>query len=213
MNLCPLSHRNDEERDAAPGLNVCRWHTTRTERALEQIPALYSALERRLVSTGATNLSGLPSGSTDPGLNLNHRVVQCRTDMRTNLTTWARVAVEERSMTTPPDHMPTIAAFILAQIDWYLSQRWAKQFVNDTLDDWTLARALNDPNPVRMIEVGPCPDCDGQLTARIRPADSLLPHDVTCDQSPLNDDGQPLHSWTADKWLTLGRKITRLEAL
>jgi len=213
MSLCPLTHRNDEEREALASLNVCRWHASRTERALEQIPALYSALERRLVSSGASNLSGLPSGSTDPGINLNHRVVQCRTDMRNNLTTWARVAVEERNMTTPPDSMPAIAAFVLAQMDWYLSRSWAKQFVNDTVDDWMLARALNDPNPVRMIEVGPCPepDCDGQLTARIRPADSLLPHSVECDQSPRDDDGEPLHYWSADKWLTLGRKITRME--
>jgi hypothetical protein len=118
-------------------------------------------------------------------------------------------------MQPPLDHLPTIARFILNQLDWFLSQHgMTKQFVNDTLDDWSLAKALNDPNPVRMIEVGPCPepDCDGYLTARIRPADSLLPHDVTCNQSPTDDDGNLTHTWTADRWLTLGRKITRLEA-
>jgi len=212
-NICPLTHREDRDYPNAASLTVCRWHATRTERAITEIPALYTALERRLVSTGSQAMTGLPSGSTDPGLNLNHRVAQARTDMRNNLTAWAKTAIEERHMTPPPDTMPALAAFITAQIDWYLAQPWTRQFVNDTLDDWTIARTLNDPNPVRMIEVGPCPepDCDGQLTARIRPADSLLPHDVSCDQSPRDDDGELLHSWTADKWLTLGRKITRME--
>lgn len=211
--LCPIAHRDDQPKPTATGLNVCRWHATRTERALQALPSLYSALEQRLVSTGANNLSGLPSGSTDPGLNLNHRVVQCRTDLKANLTAWTRQAITDRALHTPPDTVPAMCAFITTQINWYLAQPWTKQFVNDTLADWSLATALNDPNPVRMIEVGPCPepDCDGQLTARIRPADSLLPHDVTCDQTPLDDDGEPLHAWTADKWLTLGRKITRME--
>ena len=212
--ICPLTHKEDRDYPTTSTLTVCRWHATRTERAVAELPALYAALERRLVSSGAGQLSGLPTGSQIPGLNLNHRVVQCRTDMRNNLSTWTRVAVEERRMRVPADEMTAMAAFVVAQIDWYLSQPWAKQFVNDTLDDWTLARALNDPNPVRMIEVGPCPepDCDGQLTARIRPADSLLPHSVECDQSPTDDDGEPLHYWSADKWLTLGRKITRMES-
>ena len=36
--------------------------------------------------------------------------------------------------------------------------------------------------------------------------------DTECDQSPTDDDGEPLHYWSADKWLTPGRKITRMEA-
>ena len=35
--------------------------------------------------------------------------------------------------------------------------------------------------------------------------------EVVCDQSPI-EDGFPTHAWTADKWLTLGRKIRRIDA-
>ena len=115
-------------------------------------------------------------------------------------------------MTPPADTVPAVAAFLVAQIEWLTAQEFARQFASDMIDDWGTARALADPNRVRRFEVGPCPEdgCDGTLFANLRPRDSLLPDHVTCDASPEDEDGVLLHSWTADRWMTLGRAVTRL---
>lgn len=204
--LCAMDH--DKPRQALDGIHVCGWHRRHTEQAVAEAPAQYAALERRLIASGS-GLTGMPTGSRDPGIRLDHRVAQHRTDLHNTLATWARVAVEERGMTPPPDTMPAIAAFIVAQLDWFLAHAGTRQFVNDMLDNRDTARRLLDPNKVRSFDVAPCPepDCDGTLVARIRPLDSLLPHDVTCDVSPLDDDGAPVHYWPADRWLRLGRRI------
>lgn len=216
--LCPMDHGLEadgqpRQRNRGNGLTICAWHMHRAEKAVAELPALYEFLTGRLVASGGSGLSGMPNGgSKDPGIDLNHRVAQCRTDIRTNLTTWAKVAVEERGMHCPPDTIPAIAAFIVAQVDWFAEQRFARQFVNDVVDDWTTARGLADPNRTRRFEVGPCPEvgCEGVLVAQIRPADSLLPHDVTCTDSPIDEEsGELLHTWPADRWITLGRRVVR----
>lgn len=207
--LCPISH--DKDKRTADGLNVCLWHRDRAERAVAELPALYDALERRLAASGAGGLTGMPAAKKEPGIDLNHRVVTCRTNIKANLVGWARFAIEERGMTCPPDNVPSLSAFIVRQVDWFLAGPAAKQFADGMIDDWSTARALSDPNRIRSFDVCDCPepDCGGTLVARIRPRDSLLPTDVTCDSSPLDDDGAPLHYWPADKWLTLGRRIVR----
>lgn len=217
--LCPMTHGLEadgtpRQRRMADGLTVCVWHRDRAERAVAELPGLYEFLTGRLVASGSSGPSGMPNGgSKDPGIDLNHRVAQCRTDIRTNLTTWARVVVEERGIHCPPDTIPAIAAFLVAQMDWFAGQPFARQFVSDVVDDWATAKALADPNRTRRFEVGPCPeaDCAGVLVAQIRPADSLLPHDVTCTESPTDEDtGELLHTWPADRWITLGRRVVRV---
>lgn len=211
--LCPMTHREDRQARVVAPLTVCVWHRDRAERAVAELPGLYEFLASRLTGSGTSAPSGMPAAvSKDPGLSLDHRVAQCRTDIRNNLTTWARVAVEERRMTPPADTIPAVAAFIVAQIEWFTSQEFARNFVSDVVDDWGTARALADPNAVRRFEVGPCPEdgCDGTLIARIRPKDSLLPHDVVCDASPEDEEtGELTHRWPADRWMTLGRKALR----
>jgi hypothetical protein len=203
---------HDKPRRALDGLDICAWHYGRCERAVAEIPALYESLGRRLVP-GSSGLTGMPRAGRDPGLNLNPRIVTLRADTRNTLSTWARIAVEERRMTTPADTIPAMAAFIAAQIDWYAHHEGTRQFVNDMIGTHGDARRLNDPSHVRTFEVAPCPEdgCEGVLVARLRSTDALLPHDVTCDSSPLDDEGAPVHYWPADKWMTLGRRIVRRE--
>jgi hypothetical protein len=207
-SLCAL----DQDREATGALLVCSWHAGKVEQAVAEAPSLWNALAIYLIRSG-TSLTGMPSGSTEPGLNLDHRVVQARHDMRTNLTTWARVAYEERNLALlPPDRMESIAVYLVRQVDWFLAQPFAAQFAADMLEDHRVARSLIYPNPARRIDVGPCPEdgCTGNLSATMRPADSLLPSAVACDCSPVDDDGRQLHHWTADQWMSLGRKIRRL---
>lgn len=205
--LCPVGH--DKDKRTADGLNVCLWHRDRAERAVAELPALYDALERRLVASGAGGLTGMPAAKKDPGIDLNHRVVACRTNIKANLVGWARFAIEERGMHCPPDNVYALSAFIVRQVDWFLAGPGAKQFANDVIDDWGTARSLSEPNPTRRFEVGPCvePECEGILVAYIRPLDSLLPSHVICDSSPEDEEGTLTHMWPADKWMLLGRRV------
>ena len=205
--LCPLDH--DQDKRAADGLAVCLWHRDRAERAVAELPALYDALQRRLAAAGSSGPSGMPTAKKDPGLDLNHRVVTCRANIRANLVGWARFAIEERRLHYPPDTVYAIASFVVRQVDWYLAGPGARQFASDVIDDWTTAKSLADPNNVRRFDVGPCPepDCQGILVAYLRPMDSLLPSNVICDTSPEDDDGNLTHLWPADKWMLLGRRV------
>ena len=207
MSTCPLVHAEPAESTVG---RLCRWHATRARKAVESIPQAYYALAARLQPTGQ-GLGSIPTHTMDPGLNLDHRVVACRSDMRNTTSTWARVVIEERQVTAPQDTIQHACAFLSAHLDWSLRQPWGHQHALDLIGVWETSRSLLDPNPVRRFAVGPCPECAGTLIAHIRPADSLLPHEVVCDASPV-EDGYPTHAWTADKWLTLGRKIRRSDA-
>ena len=207
MSTCPLVHA--EPAESAIG-RLCRWHASRARKAVESIPQAYYALATRLQPTGGT-LGSIAAPSRDPGLNLDHRVVCCRSDMRNTTTTWARVVIEERQVTAPQDTIGHVCAFLSAHLDWSLRQPWGHQHALDLIGVWETGRSLLDPNPVRRFAVGPCPECDGTLIAHIRPVDSLLPAEILCDASPV-EDGFLTHAWTADKWLTLGRKIRRIDA-
>jgi hypothetical protein len=208
--LCIMDH--DPAKRALDGIDVCAWHRQRVGQAIAELPGQYDNLARRLVSTG-TALTGMPTGTRDPGITIDPRVSQLRTDIHNTLTTWVRIAVEERDTSTPSDTVPALAVYLLHHLDWYLHHPGSRQFVIDMLNNRDDARRLIDPNRVRSFEVGRCPepDCNGTLIARLRPLDKLLPHDVTCDTSPLDDDDVPIHYWPADKWLTMGRRIRRAD--
>lgn len=209
--LCGLGH--DKDKRNADGLNICVWHRDRAERAVAELPALYDSLQRRLATNGSTGLTGMPTAKKDPGIDLNHRVVACRTNIKANLVGWTRFAIEERGMTCPQDTVYALSAFIVRQVDWFLAGPGARQFASDFIDDWQTARSLADPNQTRRFEVGPCPepDCEGILVALLRPKDSLLPSHVICDSSPEDDEGNLTHLWPADKWMLLGRRVLAKE--
>jgi len=206
--ICRLEHRKPAQQE--PGLDVCAWHADRTKRALQQLPTLYSDLETILNPSGkaTTTVAVTP----DPGIKLDHRVVTCRTDIRASLTTWTRVGIEEGPWDTwPQDHIPGICQWLRTRCDWYLAQPFGHQFVLDVTGPWETGLRLLDPNPVRRFAVGPCPQCTGTLIANLRPADDLLPAIVICDNTPIDDEGQPEHQWTADRWLHMGRLVKAKE--
>ena len=209
MSTCPLVHAEPAESTVG---RLCRWHARRASTACQEIPQTFHALAARLQPEGGT-LGSIAAPSRDPGLNLDHRVVCCRSDMRNVTTTWARVVIEERSVHAPQDTIGHVCAFLSAHLDWSLRQPWGHQHALDLIGVWETGRSLLDPNPVRVFEVGSCPEdeCQGTLIAYLRPQDSLLPAEILCDASPV-EDGFLTHAWTADKWLTLGRKIRRLDA-
>ena len=211
--LCVLDHDPDRPRNAAHPLAVCTWHADHITQAITETPARYAALAHHLAPTGA-NGQARTSGTRDVGININPRVAQLRTDIRNTTSTWARIAVDERGMTPPRDDIHAICTFLARQVDWYLAQPWTPQFAHDMDANWRDAGTILAGNHTRMIDVAPCPepDCTGRLWARLRPRDMLLPADITCDESPTDDNGTLTHYWPADRWITLGRKIIRAHA-
>ena len=212
-NRCVMDHPHDKPRTAVTSLTVCTGHHERTRRAIEQTPAQHDVLTFWLTPIRRGNAP--VAGSKDPGLALNHRVATLRTDIVNSTATWARIAVEERQLTPPANTIRAVCGFLAAHLDWYLSRPWTRQFVNDMTANHTDAATLIIANPVRMFEVGDCPEpgCDGRLWARLRASDDTLPHDLTCDHAPTPDDPDPdttTHYWPADRWMTLGRRILRI---
>lgn len=208
VRLCPLTHLKNEQYEADTG-NLCRYHAKRFKRACFEISDLFEELETSLIPS-STNAGNGSSGTPTYGLNLDDRVIMCRHDIRNVMSTWAKVIIEERSVSAPQDDLPSISQFMQMHIDWCMTRQWAHQLALDVISIWEYAKRLLHPNPVRSFEVGPCPDCDGVLIAYLRPQDSLLPHEVVCNKSPT-EDGFLTHAWTADKWMTLGRKIRKIE--
>jgi hypothetical protein len=206
--LCPLEHRSKKSRQ--PGVDVCEWHAKRTETALLDLPNVHDLLALQLNPTSSQRAN--IQASKNPGLNLDPRVIECRSDIRNVLSTWCRHGVDEGPFVTlPPDDVAWICGWLQQRLDWYLAQSFGHAFVLDVIGPWETGRRLLDPNPVRRFPVGPCPKCTGVLVAELRPADDLLPPFVVCDRSPLDDDGEPAHKWTADRWMHLGRTIREVQ--
>ena len=206
--LCPLEHRQEKTRK--PGLDVCQSHADRCRKALQDLPGVYFLLAQQLNPTSSAGAK--VTASKNPGLDLDPRVVTCRADITNILSTWCRTGVEDGPFQElPPDDVGWMSAWLLQRLDWFLAQRFGHAFVLDVVGPWETGRRLLDPNPVRRFPVGPCPSCTGVLIAELRPADDLLPPFVICDRSPVDDQNEPTHKWTADRWMHLGRQIREVQ--
>jgi hypothetical protein len=208
--LCNAPH--DRPRRALDGLVVCEWHRRTALDATAQLPALHDHLAEWLPAPSST---GPTRGTSDPGLKVNHAVIRTRDNIRRHLRAWIQIALDEGPWRQPPTgDLPALAQWICTRIDWYCAQDWSAEFVTQTLELRREGRSHRQANQARMFDIGkPCPepDCTGTLVATIRPADDLLPSQVRCDLAPIDEDGNPIHVWPADKWLILGRGVLKRE--
>lgn len=202
MTLCPLEH----DPPVIARNVVCEDHERRTRRALNDLPKIHTQLAT-ILQPHTTNNTGKITTTPSPGLALDPRVVQCRTDIDTILRAWTGPDITCQWNTIPEPTIPGRATWLRLRLPILLRAHYAPAFVLDITSPFETANRLLDPNPTRVFPVGPCPVCDGTLIAQLRPADPLLPAHVTCNTSPLTETGEPEHSWTADRWLILGRMI------
>lgn len=202
--LCPADHRDDKPRRAADGLLLCIWHRDRLERHLAELPALYVACEATLAGRSGTNTTGPVSGTAEPSWAVSDRPSAAREHVRVFLHGWVRVVLEEGPwQVAPADRIPALAAWLVARTDWLAAREWASEVALNAAETHSEARRAAYPEPVSRAKLGRCPEenCDGNLTAIVRRADSLLPTTVRCD---VSDE----HVWTADQWQALGRRMT-----
>ena len=209
--LCRSPHRDDHPRLAADGLRLCLWHRDRLERHVAELPALYDACGAALTGRGGASSAGPVSGTTEPSWAVSDAPSAARTHIRVELTSWVRIGLEEGPWTQAPRNtVPALASWVVSRTDWYAARPWADEIARTITDTWHEARTAAYPNPRSRVRLGPCPEdgCDGTLIATVRRADDLLPSTVDCTAPPADDDER--HTWTADEWHALGRRISRV---
>lgn len=195
-------------RRAGDGLALCPRHTDLLAEDARTAAALYGALAARLAS------SGLPgertSGSRDPGLKINLAALGSRIVIRHTLVAWTKMIAYERGVKLPDvDHgdageVAALGAFVALHATWLAARPGSvpADACDELRDLVREAYPIAYPSGTRIFDVAPCPTegCPGTLRAILRRSDALLPAAVVCSQ----DDS---HTWTADRWLTLGRHI------
>jgi hypothetical protein len=92
------------------------------------------------------------------------------------------------------DTTPAHAAYIARHAEWLAACDYADEASDELAGLASRAYGLAYPSGTRRVEVGPCPLCEGTLTAIVRATDGVLPSEVVCDR-----DEDP-HRWAADQW-------------
>lgn len=213
MSTCVLTHRHradpcdcgsDDRACATPrraldGLYVCGGCFDRLEQTLAELPARYDDLAERLASGGGAGPK--VTGSPERALPIVPAVADHREQIARVLASWASLVAEERGLRGPASPTPhTLAAWLGEHLTWCCAQPWIDDFTGEVRDLSGRAYALLYPSGRRRVKVGPCVECSGTLTATIAPVDDLLPSSIDCDADEA-------HSWSADRWLALGRRL------
>lgn len=188
-------------RRADDGLVLCRHHTLLIAEDAVTAAVLFDALADRLAA------SGLPgektSGTRTPGLKINVFAVDARILIRHTLASWTTLISEIRGITLPADDTGSLGAFVARHAVWLAAQPDTAADVSTELRGLVReAYPIAYPSGTRVFDVAPCPTdgCPGTLRAVLRRSDALLPAAVVCGQDPA-------HTWTADRWITLGRQL------
>lgn len=215
--------RGCQPRLAADGLNLCLPHLEWLPQDARKAGRLYDDLAQALITSSQSGER--TSGTPDRGASLNPRAVEARTTIRAVLTSWCRLIAEERGIglpsrraveelplgfigpprivLVPHDHPAAMGAYLARHADWLAAHPAAGEASEELRELVTLAHPVAYPTGARVFPVGPClHDCEGTIKAILRRVDSLLPSSLVCD---VDDE----HTWPADQWLTLGRKLRR----
>ncbi len=200
----PADCRGCQPALARDGLWLCGRCTDHIGTDATRAAELHGELALVLAGTGSGGGPRVSGGGLAAGIALNEAAVTARTQIESVLGSWCRMIAEERGLSAPAPHITALGAYIHLHREWLAAHGAAADACGEIRGLVTLARPIAQPSGTRSIHIGACPGrdepCDGKLRARLRGEASLLPHTVTCDEDET-------HSWTADQWRTLGRRM------
>lgn len=203
MTRCEGCCAGCQPRLAADGLRLCHYHRERI--AEDAVAAAELHAELALALTAPDVAGERTSGSRDLSQLPNLRAVEARAEIRHTLVSWCKLISEERGICLPVDTPTALGAYLARHAEWLAASEYACE-VSDELDELAHGRPrrIAYPTGARVFPVADCvyPGCEGTIKAILRRVDSLLPSALVCDA----DDE---HTWPADQWLTLGRKLKR----
>jgi hypothetical protein len=193
---------------AADGLRLCPVHLRRlgehllgwTDKDGREYPGLvelYGELELVLKAAGNGERSSSKPGSGTPP---RDEIVDMRAEIKHVLVSWAKLIGEERGLSLPADEVSVIGAYVARHAQWLAATEYAGEAADELASLVSRAWGLAYPSGTRRVEVGPCPRCDGTLTAIVRPVDSTKPTEVVCD-------GDQAHRWDSTQLRTLDRLV------
>lgn len=189
-------------RETAQGLQLCPSCRDRLARDVGLLPQLYGELESALASTAAAHHGEKVRGSRTPGIPLNEKAADARSDIRGVLTAWVDLVVEGRRLTAPARTVPALAAFLGCHLDWLAAHEAAGEAAREIHELARTARRVARPDRVHLIRLGECvePACSGSLQARVNDGDWLLPAAIVC-----NIDSS--HSWPPSQWHVVRKRM------
>jgi hypothetical protein len=202
----PRRHRDDCDSDqcrgclrawAADGSRLCLVDIRRLGENAVKAGELHGELELMLRPSGTGGQATGKPGSASPP---RDAVVAMRTEIRAVLASWCRLVSEERGIGLPRDEVTAMGAYIDKHCDWLAATEYAGEAADELASLASRAWGLAYPSGTRTVEVGPCPLCDGTLTAIVRATDQALPSEVVCG-------GGEAHRWSADRWRELDRLV------
>lgn len=218
-DTCPGTCGGCQPAQAADGIRLCGHDLGRLADNATKLGRLHTELEHVLKAAGQT---GPSSSKPGPGTPPRDAVVEVRAEIRHVLTSWCRLIADERGLQLPQrwavqtlpegfigpprrvqrpdDTIPAVARYIAKHAEWLAAQDYAGDAADELATLVGRAWGLAYPSGGRLVHLGPCPQCDGQLTAIVRTVDQQLPSEVVCD-------GEQAHRWPADRWRELDRLV------
>lgn len=193
---------------AAPGLNLCDYHTTHIGLDAVRSAEMWTELEQILAAPERPGER--TTGSPDHGTKLNQKAVAMRKEIRHVLANWCTLIAETRGLTLPAPHVDALGAYLMIHREWLAANPLAKDVAGELNSLKHRAWNAAYPTGARIFEVGPCPTCYETLTVIIRDVDSLLPSELICAGTNPHPDGCecgacPPHKWPAHRWRELGK--------
>lgn len=201
--LCPMGHGDDEQgnplqREAAPGLVLCRPHRGWLERDILRLPDYWDDLALRLHPSGPTlkpytthDAGGTATvnpktGEEESQTYINDHIATLRTLIVSTLASWVVLVAEERGLQAPATADPHVLASWLARhADWIAAQPVADEPAGHFSELSSTAYRTAYPSGRRRVQIGKCPECDnGGLYAVVSRTAELLPAEIRCDSCP-----------------------------
>jgi hypothetical protein len=192
----------------APPTLVCgdgeTWHDPRTYR-----PGglLRDYLTLATVLTGHRTVAGAyVTGTVDWQLPIADPVAELRSQIRHDLTRWARTHADELNVTRPASEEPAhLSAWLARYTDWSAAQPWIDDYLSVLTELRGRARTLIDLPRPRRVDVAACVErpggvrCTGRLWTRLREDRDPTPPIIDCDTCEA--------SYTGDRWKRLGERV------